>query len=350
VVRARRATLGVCACAVVAGCKPDLDQTVSIVKGPQILAVRSDPAEATPMTPVTYTALYVDPTEAVASPPLEWAFCNARKPLAELGPVSPQCLQKSGDWFVPLGAGGQVVGALPDIACRQFGPDVPEPQPGQPQGRPVDPDTTGGYYQPVRVFAPAASGAVVGIGETRLSCGLAGATSDQAAQYAGRYRNNTNPAVDSLAILGGSGATLQPDGQGVANSITAGQRVAFRVTWADCPAVDVCGDSYCGPDETSMTCMADCAMPKGCTGAERYVLYDLMSRSLVDEREGIHVSWFATDGTFDVDRTGRDPEHPTPSSDDGWLAPARATTVHMWIVLLDDRGGTGWASYTLSVR
>ena len=345
-VKRRAVLLGVLV--VIGACKPNIDQTVSLVGGPRVLAVRSDPAEAAPKTQVAYTALVVDDTGDVSGAGVDWAFCEARKPLAQLGPVSPQCLQATGDALVPIGDGLQVSAPIPDVACRQFGPETPESMPGQPSGRPVDPDTTGGYYQPLRVLATTAGGDVTGIAETRLSCGLAGASADQSAAFNARYRANVNPIVDSLVVVGG--ATWTPDTGGATNVVAAGQKFTLRVAWATCPVFDVCGDGICGPDETMSGCPGDCTKPAGCTGAERYVSFDLASQTVVDQREGMHVAWFATAGGFDVDTTGRDASDTTSSSDDGWVAPSQPGTVHLWVVLRDDRGGTGWAGYVVDVQ
>ena len=62
------------------------------------------------------------------------------------------------------------------------------------------------------------------------------------------------------------------------------------------------------------------------------------------------VAWFATGGSFDNDRTGRDTSDLTASSDNGWHAPAAAGPVHLWVVLRDDRGGVGWAEYAFDVK
>jgi len=337
--------------AVGAACRPDLNQTVSIVSTPQILAVRSDPAEAAPKGNVTYRALVADSTGPL-SIPIDLAFCNARKPLAELGPVSPQCLRASGDWFVPLGAGTagagtQAAGALPDIACKQFGPEVPQAQMNQPAGRPVDPDTTGGYYQPVRVVVPSHAGVVIGIAETRLSCGIAG-TPDQLVQFNQHYTANLNPAVDSLTA---AGMSLSTDDQGTTNSVRAGDSLALDAAWASCPQpTGGCGDHYCDLDETKESCPADCDTLNGCTGAETYVSLDLNTHNLATQREGMDVAWFATAGAFENDRTGSGPADLTNSSPNRWHAPAQPGTVFLWIVLRDDRGGTGWAEYALDVR
>jgi hypothetical protein len=338
-------------------CKPNLDQTVSIVDRPTILAVRSDPPEATTTPPdnaVMLTALYVGAAGPIASAPIDWAFCTARNPLANLGPVNPECLQASGPWFQPMGVGIQASGIIPDDACRQFGPDVPQPMMGQPQGRPVDPDPTGGYYQPVRALAPGSPQSLT-VTRLRLACGLAGAAGNVSADYAKRYHANTNPTVASLASLaspsagGGSPKALSTDEQGATNSVKAGSHMALTASWDGCPTTDVCGDGFCGPDETLQSCASDCTVPKGCTGAERYAGYDLESQSIVDRREAMAVAWFATAGAFDEDRTGRDSSDVTPSSDNGWTAPTQPGIVHMWVVLRDDRGGTGWAEYALDV-
>src|SRR5207302_4374953 len=131
-------------------CKPDLDQRATVIASTRVLAVREDPAEVEPRDEVAFTALVVGADGiAVAAPPATWAFCTARKPLAELGPISPACYQ-GGDTFVGLGAGASVKGSMPVSACRDFGPEVPQAKPGEPDGRPVDP--TGGYYQPVSLF------------------------------------------------------------------------------------------------------------------------------------------------------------------------------------------------------
>ena len=55
-------------------------------------------------------------------------------------------------------------------------------------------------------------------------------------------------------------------------------------------------------------------------------------------------------GSFDHDRTGNagtDTRRPATTSGQ---APSQAGTVHLWVVLRDDRGGIGWAGYALDVH
>lgn len=329
--------------ALVVACAPTLPDTVPIVTSARVLGVQASPPEGKPTTQTTFTALVVDEHGNVTKPPATWAFCDARNPLANLGPVSNECYVENDPNLKPIGAGASAAGAIPDIACRQFGPEVPEPVMGQPPGRPVDPDTTGGYYQPVTVFLDG----VASIYRARLSCGVAGASPDEAAQYNTRYRPNVNPVVQSLSV---GGTKWADDTTGKTNTVKAGTKVELQVAWPTCPLVDKCGDGVCGPDETKSGCAADCTNPKGCTGAERYVLFDLVQQQVVDAREGINVSWFATGGSFDLDRTGSSSNDDTTDSTNGWTTPTQTGPAHVWVVLHDDRGGVGWAGFAVQVQ
>ncbi len=144
-----------------------------------------------------------------------------------------------------------------------------------------------------------------------------------------------------------------PHTSGAPNTVHPGQKLNLEVSWAVCPLKDTCGDGVCGPDETVTECPADCTNPMGCTGAERYMNLDLVSDQIVDQRERITVSWFATGGAFDSDTTGRDSTDTATSSGDGWQAPSQPThrnPIILWVVLHDDRGGVGWQEYALDVR
>ncbi len=305
-------------------CRPDLDQRTSEVRAPRVLAVRAEPAEAPPLTPVTLSALVVDGSGALPGATLAWAYCDDRKPLAELGPVSARCLERAGDFFEELGSGPAVTGALPQKACREFGPEVPEAKDNQPAGRPVDPDPTGGYYQPVRLVATASSGeALVALGRARLSCGVVGPTPEQLTDLKKRTHPNVNPALDSVGDLRPDDAT----GGGAANVVTAGQRVTLRAAWA-----------ACAPDATA------------CTGAEAYASFDPATQTVQSRREAMRLSWFATSGALDEDHTGRDESDAAPFSENVWTAPTVPGPAHLWVVIRDDRGGVGWRGFVVDVR
>ena len=332
---------------VVASCQPNLDDTVSIVTTARVLAIQSTPAEAPPMSAVRYTALVAESGPDAGVPALHWDYCNARNPLKNLGPVNTVCLSPGSSALSPLGSGLRVTGAIPSLACGNFGPNAPPAMDGGMAGQPVNPDFTGGYYQPVTVFLPQAASVADTLYFVRLSCGFAGANQASQGILAARYHLNENPEVTSLKA---AGVTVVTNAKGAQNPVSRGEKLALEVAWPSCPLVDVCGDGVCGADESAMTCPKDCMTPKGCGGAERFVNFDLSTQEVVDQREGIHVSWYATAGTFDQDRTGRAGTDDATTSDDGWTAPAQAGLVNVWVVLRDDRGGIGWAEYVLDVR
>jgi hypothetical protein len=63
--------------------------------------------------------------------------------------------------------------------------------------------------------------------------------------------------------------------------------------------------------------------------------------------EGLFVSWFATAGTFDDDRSFG----PAPTRFEVlWTPPAEPEDVRLWAVLRDGRGGVGWAEQVVSLR
>ena len=330
-------------------CVPTLEDRSSLVSAPRVLAVAATPAEAPPGATVTYAALYADPAGGGSSAPAEWDFCDDPASLDQSEPVSPRCFAASGAWLVPIGDGSTVTGPLPDDGCRLFGPTPPDPMPGQPAPRPVDPDATGGYYQPLRLAVTTSAASEYVMFRDRITCGVSGATREQSADYTSRIRPNVNPLVMSLVDMTTGSAVSLDDGSAPL-PVHAGQTLSLRVSWPACPSTGVCGDGICGDDETDTLCSADCATPKGCAGAEHFVLFDLASRSVVRAREGIRVSWFATAGDFAQERTAApaDPAAPS-SSDNAWTAPATPGDVRLWVTLRDDRGGAGWQSYRLSV-
>ena len=338
------------AVAVIPACKPDLEGRESQIAGPRVLAVRSEPAEAPPGAAVTYSALVVDANGEVTSPALDWAYCALPRPVAENDDVSVLCFRQQADWIVPFGASGTPVDTrLPSNACRQFGPDVPDGKPGEPAGRPADPDTTGGYYQPVRLLLPEGDAWVLSLGQTRITCGLPGATLEALLDYQARHRTNANPALSAVQLVADDGSTQDLEGASPP-AVAAGSRVTLRASWPTCPAVDACGDGICGMSETAKACPADCKTPHGCAGAETYVVYDLATRTNLTQREGMRVAWYAAAGTFDLDRSGRDRDDPGTSADDVWTAPTAPGVVPLWLVLRDDRGGVDFRAVRVAVR
>lgn len=244
------------------GCAPELADTTSIVDGPRVLAIRSEPAEVTPGATIAISTL--------ATTDVTWSVCSTSKPLTEPGTIDPSCLGTDGIAATSL--------AIPAKACELFGPDLTT-------GRPVDPDGTGGYYQPIVAHFDGDTA----VGFTRITCNLVGATPEQARQYRERTKPNRNPKIVHAAL----------DGD------------ALSVEWEE---------------------------------PESYVYFDPIERALVDRREAIRVSWFATSGRFSTGHTGRTESDPERTSVNTWISDGESAT--LWIVVRDDRGGVDWTSLT----
>jgi hypothetical protein len=310
------------------GCRPELGPSASLVTETRVLAVRGAPAEAAPGQTVVYQALVASPGPAVGvgAAPVAWSYCLASKPLTENNVVAPSCvLPGSAAATIAAGAtpnpdalyigasvvGGGIMATVPADACRRFGPIVPPTQAGQPPLRPRDPDVTGGFFQPVILRVDH----VVAVGLHRLRCDLANAPLAVAQEFRDRYTPNNNPTLSPLRafVVEGAGereVTSDPI------QLPAGGLVRFQVGWP----VDA---------------------------AESYPRFEPGEERLVDQRESLRVSWFATAGTFESDATGGGPEATT--TDNRWTAPSSVGAVALWLVLRDSRGGVAFASYSLRV-
>jgi hypothetical protein len=323
----------------ISGCVPDVDLDESILGDPRVLAIRAEPAEVEPGETIRWRALYADANGAIEPAPLGWSFCVARKPLAELGPIAPVCL--GGEMTQAIGEGVEVEGAIPRDTCRLFGPEPPPPLPDQPPGRPVDPDASGGYYQPILVSNGGLANEDIAFFEQRIACGLAGATQQQAAEFTRRYRRNTSPEVLAFELVRGGEAIALGDAP---IDLSFGEEVTLRVRWPECPREDACGDGSCGIDETRAECAEDCTIPRGCGGAERTLRFDAEARELREERESMRVAWYTSAGALELERTGVAADDEASFSENVFTAPSEARDVVLIAVLRDSRGAAGWAT------
>jgi hypothetical protein len=308
--------LAVAPLALALACKPDLGDPPSVVSGPRILAVRGVPAEAAQDEPVVYDVLAVDETGTLVNPPVTWATCHEPKPPAEANAVSAACL----DIDPETGFQATFKSPMPSTACKQFGPQPPDVERGKPPIRPRDPDTTGGFYQPVRAIL---DGGTIAFAMERIKCPLANAPSDITGMFNAMYKANVNPTLQSV--------TLDPDDDPV---------TLFEEGSAQ-------GDDWVG---SAGSFFVQAAWPD--TTPESYPVWNPMTQTLDTHREALSVAWYATAGTFDHDRTGRGEAEPELTTTNRWTAPAvtEPTTVHLWVVLRDSRGGVDFAAMDLEVR
>jgi hypothetical protein len=305
-------------------CVPDDEEDESLIDEPRLIAVQMDPAEVGPRQPFTLRALYAGGEQA----DLDWAFCTEQKPLSELGPISRDCLAPDGTGLAePFANGLEAESTMPADACRLFGPDRPPPKDGEPAGRPVDPDPSGGYYQPISLFDYDRGNP--SLYEARVSCSLPGVTREQFAEWTRNYVRNRNPEIEALDVtLGEDVLTLDPQAEPLV--IPRGRGLALRVWSALCEG-EVDPDAACG-------------------GAEPYLYFDIGTRQIVTRREKLRASWFASAGEFRDSRSALVRGADGSSSANVWVAPGRAQSVTLWVVLRDDRGGASWQRYVLQVE
>jgi hypothetical protein len=303
------------------GCKPDLGAPTSLVTGPRLLAIRGTPPEAAESAGVVYDALAVTVDGTVAAPAITWAQCLAPNPPANGNDVSSACLTIPDD----AGPAPTFMATVPANACMLFGPETPPPQKGQPPTRPADADTTGGYYQPIRATWTTDSGdPLLSFALERVLCRLANAPVDVAGQYASDYLPNNNPQLADLVLdPAGIAAPIFTAGQTTPpppGSVGAGQTVLLQADWSP-------------------------------SSAETFLVWDVVSLSLVMQQESLRLSWYATAGSFEHDATGRSDtgSDTEPFTQNSWTAPTTAGPVHLWTVLRDDRGGIDFAEAEIDV-
>jgi hypothetical protein len=340
-------------------CVPDFEADLSALREPKLLALTAMPAEAREGQPTTLRALVAAP-DGTPTLPVDFRLCLARKPLTELGPVNPDCLSDSTEGASddggggapaetlptaePLGRGLEVEATLPRDACKLFGPLRPAPKEGEPSGRPVDPDATGGFYQPI----VARLGNAISIGGVRIDCDLATASRDDSGRYREQYRPNENPKL-SRVDLGEEQLAL--DDASARRRVRVGEELTLVARWDECPTTSSCGDGFCTANEDRVGCAEDCTEPRGCSGSERYVWYDAEVRSVEPRREAITVAWYASRGRFAEEQTGLDESEASSrrETSNRWRVGSEVGAATLWLVVRDSRGGQSWRSLHFDV-
>lgn len=332
------------------GCVPDFEKDLSQLNEPRLLALAATPAETREGQTTTLRALVATP-EGTTAPTPDFRLCVARKPLTELGPVNPACLDEddgSGSAVLALGRDLEVSATLPKDACKLFGPLRPAPMEGQPSGRPVDPDVSGGFYQP---FVANLDG-VLSIGGIRIDCDLATASRDNSGLYRERYRPNENPQLTRVELrVEGDAETLALDDADTRRQVRAGAELELSAGWDECPTTSSCGDGFCTANEDRVSCAEDCTTPRGCTGSEQYFWYDAEGRAVRPRREGLAVAWYASRGRFVEEQTGWDEAQAASqrATSNRWRVGEQTGPATVWLVVRDTRGGQSWRSLYFDV-
>lgn len=279
-----------------AACAPTFEDQPYLVERPRVLAVVVEPPEARPRAELSLT-----PTIAGrgAASSLSFRFCTSPPSPGDPRAVSPRCLEQAG---VPLeSGGGRAVGTLPADACSRFGPN---PVGGQ---QPRDADATGGFYQPI---------VVDGVGPTavafvRVLCPLSDTPVALARELQTTYTPNENPHGFRLEQeRGGAWQAL--------GALRAGEPAALRVVW----------------DEDAR---------------EPYVWLPPDGRRLEPRREALRLSWFVSAGALREATTGRAEADDAFESPNLFTPPPGASSVELWVIVRDDRGGSAVLHESLAI-
>lgn len=296
------------------GCLPEPGEPPSLLKSPRVLGVRSEPAEALPGQPVTLRLLLAAAAPVTAEQQdIEWAFCTAPKPPVDNNVISDSCLS-DGAQVVARGPGPAAV-VLPTDGCARFGPELPPARADEPPSRPREPDSTGGYYQPVR----ARTARQTAIGLLRIQCGLAGVTSELAAAYGARYLPNRNPQLLRLEVSDAADGTPLP-----AAALPRSRAVQLRARFS--------------ADSTERFPVVAPQLPS-------------FPQVLIDQTESLQAAWFATFGSFALGHTAAPPEQAGQTViENTWSLPAQPGAGTLWVVLRDSRGGLDWMELPVRVN
>jgi hypothetical protein len=335
--------------ALASGCVPDFGVDLSAIRAPKLLAIASSPAEVKGQESTTLSALVAVPPGSGARA-VSWSMCLERKPLTELGPVNAACLDPdSNAERIELGRGVSATATLPEDTCRLFGPRRPMQTAEGPAGRPVDPDITGGFYQPVIANLDG----VASLGAVRIACDPANLNRDDALRYRALYRVNENPVITTLSFgVGDDPVDRELPADGAPLEMKAGSRVTLRASWDECPTESTCGDGYCTANEDKLRCEQDCGTePRGCAGSEPYVWYNRETQRIEPRREGIAVAWFTSSGGFETEQTGlAEAEAASVThTQNRWRVGESPGMATLWVVVRDSRGGQSWVTIPVQI-
>jgi len=281
--------MGGAAC--VLGCQQSSDPPPSYVAGLRVLAIKAEPPDVAPGGTSTVTALAIDGDGT--TPSASWSRCT-RPPLAGQA-VNPDCISITGAVnanLVPVGQGLAVTATMPaDATPAALGA----------------PDATGGVYLPLIADVSVPTDHITASYRLRLTSG------DPAGSPP-----NANPKIAGVFVDGAGGQTALDEATPLV--VHAGDQITLSATFAP------------GSVESYTT-----SLPNGSGGV-----------TTTSSTETLDVAWFATGGELTNDQTS-DVQPETVLKLDKQL-PAAGSTIDLYAVGRDERGGTDWVHRTLHLE
>ena len=286
-----RRALAALALVAVAGCGNQFDPA-SFVDKLRLLAVEADPPDVAFGQMTTLTATTANP--GGSAPVISWDACLLPPPPATGEAVNQDCitLPEGDPMLVSFGQGGTVTGTMPMLDLSMVGL----------------PDQTNGFYLPVRVKLAADGNELVAFYQLRIFLGaLTPNPPNQNPTLTGIF---TVPSADA----GAADEVALDDATPLV--VNDGEQLNLRAHVAD------------GSDES-------------------YVVFDGDPRTTPPRTvtENIRISWYTTAGEYSDDVTGIAKPDTTLKLDKH--QPASGSTIDLWVVARDERGGSDVLHRTL---
>lgn len=308
------------------GCVASFDPA-SYVLGLRVLGIRADPPEIAAGETTTVSAI-VDDNEAYdggSSPgslQYLWTACTLT-PLAGSSSLNEGCFNQSGDGIIPLGVTPTITVTMPSVPLEQLGL----------------PDATDGFYLPIILYLSNGSSQLTAVYHLRdhlvLPMGF-----DQP--------RNQNPTIDQILIVP-SGQAADAGDSGDAPLLASAPPTLRMSDTINLKTTFLAGsdESYFVLDPDALTELIDALSVDG--GIRRLSSADGGIGALMptQETELLTVSWFATAGSFSNDKTGIDEPVTTFRLDKN--VPAPGSTIDLYVVARDERGGLDSAHRTFIV-
>jgi hypothetical protein len=229
--------------------------------------------------------------EALVTAPaddLQWDLCRQVAVATQGETISPDCVSAdTAPYLTPLGHGSTVSVTMP--------PDVTPDQLGAP-------DSTLGFYLPIRLRARSGGQTITAFYSLRLTTPPLPA--------------NQNPQLADIVVSAADGTHTLVDGTPL--PVQASDTLTLQAS--------VTPDSY-----------------------EHYPLVDPVNQTATDTVEQIRFFWFTTAGELAHDITGNDNSGSPQTLTFQKHAPAPGTTIDLWVVARDERGGTDYTHRTLLI-
>ena len=276
---------------VVAGCGNDFDPA-SFVDKLRLLAVKAEPPEVAFGQATTLTATAANP--GGAAPTITWDACLLPPPPATGQAVNQDCiaLPEGDPSLVPFGQGGSVAATMPMLSASMIGL----------------PDQSNGFYLPVRVKLDTDAASLIAFYRLRIFLGPLSPNPP-----------NQNPSLTGIFTI---------------------------------PEADAGADEESPLDPTTPAPVMEnyqlhlraVVTPES---AESYTVYDGDPRTTPPRTvtETVRISWFTTAGHFSEEVTGVDKPDTTLILDKH--LPPSGSTIDLWVVARDDRGGSDVLHRTL---